>query len=384
MVNYRRTLDLLNEAKNHSLFLFGPRQTGKTSLLKSQFPDSLYFNLLRAETFLRLSGNPGLMREEIAAVSSQAGQPIIVDEVQKLPILLDEVHSLIESERLKFILTGSSPRKLKRGNANLLGGRARTRNLYPLTSNEITDFSLLRAVNFGTMPFIYLSDDPEEDLLAYCGVYLQEEIQAEGAVRRIENFSRFLRSAASMNGQELNFEKVARDISLPSRTVREYFYILSDTLIGRLLEPYTSTTRRKAVSRSKFYFFDIGVANILSNKFRIEPGTEIFGMAFEHIILNEIIAWKSYRRDRREITFWRDYSGNEVDFLIGDDTAIEVKGSGNVHQGHLKGLKTLSEEITLKQKIVVSMDPQPRLAGDIRILPWNIFLDELWGDQFTN
>lgn len=371
------------EAATKSIFLFGPRQTGKTHLLQKQFPSSPYYNLLKSNTFFRLSGYPGLLRQELKSSPPEAGIPVIIDEIQKLPILLDEVHELIESMGLTFILTGSSPRKLKRGGANLLGGRARMRNLFPLSYNEIIDFSLMRAINFGTLPSIYLSDDPEEDLFAYCGVYLQEEIQAEGLSRRIENFSRFLRSAAVMNGQELNFENVSRDLSIPSRTVREYFYILSDTLIGRMIEPFQKTVKRKAVSRSKFYFFDVGVANILSSRFRIEPGSELFGSAFEHLILNEIIAWLHYSRDRRSVTFWRDRSGHEVDFLIGDSCAIEVKGSKMVQNKHLNGLILLAEEIPLKHKIVVSLDLNPRIIGDIRILPWKIFFEELWAGVYV-
>ena len=383
MKEYLRSLDLQREATKKSIFLFGPRQTGKTHLLLKQFPHSPYYNLLKSETFFRLSGNPGLLRQELLSSPPEGGTPVIIDEIQKLPILLDEVHDLIESMGLTFILTGSSPRKLKRGGANLLGGRARIRNLYPLSYKEIPDFSLMRAINFGTLPSIYLSDDPEEDLFAYCGVYLQEEIQAEGLSRRIENFSRFLRSAAAMNGQELNFENVSRDLSIPSRTVREYFYILSDTLVGRMIEPFQKTVKRKAVSRSKFYFFDVGVANVLSSRFRIESGSELFGSAFEHLILNEIIAYLNYSRDRRTVTFWRDRSGHEVDFLIGNSCAIEVKGSKMVQNKHLNGLILLSEEIPLKHKIVVSLDLNSRIIGDIRILPWKVFFEELWAGVYV-
>ncbi len=383
VMRYQRRQNVKHDAAARSLFLFGPRQTGKTSLLRNQFPNALYFNLLQADTFLRLSGNPGLLRERINAHPRVQGEPVIIDEIQKLPILLDEVHDLIESDQRTFILTGNSPRKLKAGNINLLGGRARVRRLFPLVSAEIDDFDLSRALNFGTIPSIYLSEDPEEDLLAYAGVYLQEEIQAEGAVRRIESFSRFLRSAAAMNGGELNFEKVSRALSLPSRTVREYFYILSDTLVGRLLEPFRKTVRRKPVSRSKFYFFDIGVANVLSGRFRIEAGSDAFGPAFEHFILNEIIAWLSYSRDRREVTFWRDQAGHEVDFVIGDEYAVEVKGASHVQKGDMRGLLLLAEEAPMKQKIIVSMEPEPRLSSNgIRILPWKLFLDELWDNAY--
>lgn len=382
MNTYQRSLDLANEAQNKSLFLFGPRQTGKTSLLKASFPDSLFFNLLRADTFLKLSGNPSLIRQEILAQPDKKKHPIIIDEIQKLPGLLDEVHDLIESENARFILTGSNPRKLKSSGVNLLGGRARVRQLFPLTSREISDFSLDKVLNFGSIPSIYLSLEPEEDLLAYCGVYLQEEIQAEGVSRKIENFSRFLRSAALMNGHELNYEKVARDLNLPARTVREYFYILSDTLVGTLLEPYRNTPSRKAVAQSKFYFFDLGVSNILAGRFRVSESAELYGPAFEHFILGEIRAWQSYSKDRRPLHFWRDRSGNKVDFILGDESAIEVKSSTMVHPGQLKGLKFFSQDLALKHKVVVSRDSAPRRIDDIEILPWQVFLDQLWAGLY--
>ena len=380
---FKRLLNLLEPARKRSIFLFGPRQTGKTFLLKQIFPDSPFYNLLLSEHFSRISHRPSIIREELLAQNFQGNTPVIIDEIQKLPVLLDEVHNLIEAYGFRFILTGSSARKLKRGGANFLGGRAWTRNLFPLVFPEVPDFNLQRALNYGTLPFIYQSDSPDEDLLAYCGTYLKEEIQAEGAVRRIDNFSRFLQIAALVNAELLSYESVSRDTTIPARTVRDYFTILEDTLIGVLLPPFGRTTHRKAVSSSKFYFFDVGVGNHLAGRTSIKPKTELFGKCFEHLLFTELRAWLEYTRDTRPLTFWRDYNGHEVDFIIGDEIAIEVKSSELVVDKHCKSLRMLAKEIPLQKKIVVSMDPAPRLLNDIEILPWKEFLTRLWDGSYS-
>jgi predicted AAA+ superfamily ATPase len=323
------------------------------------------------------------MREELLARGPEAAGPVIVDEIQKLPLLLDEVHYLIEEHRLQFILTGSSARKLKHGSANLLGGRAWTRHLFPLVSAEIPGYDLIRAINFGTLPPVYLSDSPWEELEAYCGTYLKEEIQAEGAVRKIENFARFLQTAALVNAELVNFESVARDAAVPARTIRDYFGILEDTLIGTLLPPFGRTIHRKAVSAAKFYFFDLGVCNHLAGRTNISPKTELFGKSFEHLVFTELRAWLHYSRDHRPLTFWRDYAGHEVDFLIGDNTAIEVKSTSQVNEHHLKGLLWFSKETTLKHRIIVSLDPSPRQLCGIDVLPWKEFLGRLWAGELV-
>ncbi len=383
MTTFKRILDITTEARKKSIFLFGPRQTGKTFLLDRTFSDSPMYSLLKSDEFLRISQSPSVIREELALKKdSLGGIPVIIDEIQKLPLLLDEVHFIIESFGLTFVLTGSSPRKLKRGAANLLGGRARTRHLFPLVSHEIPDFNLVRACNFGTLPSIYQSDEPIEDLKSYCGNYLQEEIQAEGLVRKIENFSRFLEMAALLNGTLINMESVSSDTGIASNTLREYFSILEDTLVGSMLRPFKRAVHRKAVSMAKFYLFDVGVSNILAKRGAIQPKSELFGNAFEHFLHNEILAYLSYHRDDRPLTFWRDRNGNEVDFIIGDEAAIEVKASQMVHNRHLKGIKLLSKGIPFKHKIVVSLDPKPRLVDGVQILPYNEFLLQLWSGTF--
>ncbi|MDD5676175.1 MAG: ATP-binding protein [Chitinivibrionales bacterium] len=375
-------MDFKDEAAKKSFFLFGPRQTGKTFLLNHLFPQSLCYNLLHADVFLGLSLRPETIRERVAAGGIKG--PVIIDEIQKMPVLLDEVHAMIESTGATFVLTGSSGRKLRRGGANLLGGRARTRHLFPLVFPEIPQYDFLRIINFGSIPSIYTSDDPAEDLTSYCGNYLKEEIAAEGLVRKIESFSRFLQLAALTNGELLNFTSIASDAGVPPRTVREFFSILEDTLIGAMLPPFSHSGKRKAVSTAKFYFFDVGVANCLAGRSAIKPKTELFGKALEHLVFTELRAYLSYAKDRRELSFWRDRFGHEVDFIVGDSMAIEVKAAALVSEKHLGNLKMLSEEIPFKHRIIVSMDSHPRKIGNIRILPLRHFLESLWGGELQD
>lgn len=373
---YNRVLDIQKIIQRKSLFLFGPRQTGKSFYLKHHFKNSLYYDLLKTDLFFRLTSNPSLLREEILA--DRENKIIIIDEIQKIPILLDEVHFLIEEYGRRFILTGSSARKLKYGASNLLAGRALTRHLYPLVSKEIVDYDLERIINFGTLPAIYDSPEPIEDLEAYAGTYLKEEIQAEGAVRKLQQFSKFLNLASITNTEILNFSSIGSHLGLPAKTIREYFRILEDTLIGILLEPYTKTTKRKATTRAKFYYFDIGVANILANRLSIKPHTELFGKVFEHFICLELHAYLNYNKIRKPLTFWRSKSGYEVDFLIGDNIAIEVKASAMVKDKHCRGLNALAEDLDLEKKIIVSMDSNRRQLGDIMVIPYREFLHLLW------
>src|SRR3989339_14113 len=382
MPYYQRILNLENDAKKRSLFLFGPRLTGKTALLKKTFPATISFNLLLADVFLKLSQRPQLIRETVSAQGAGRLQPIVIDEIQKMPHLLDEVHNMIEEFGLRFILTGSSPRKLKRGGANLLGGRAWTKHLFPLVTKEILNYDLQRILNIGALPLVYDSDEPRKDLAAYVGNYLQEEIQAEGLARKIENFSRFLQTAALMNTEVINFESVARDAQVPPRTIREYFMILQDTLIGTLVVPYAKTEKRKTISSAKFYFFDVGVSNFLAGRQNIQPKTELFGKVFEHFIFTELRAFLNYTDKDHSLCFWRTKTREEVDFIVGDEMAIEVKGTEFVADKHLKGLLALNEEMKFKHNIVVSLDSEPRKIGNTDILPVRMFLEKLWSGDF--
>ncbi len=379
-MSFSRILDLSHDVASRSVFLFGPRQTGKTTLLVQRHPASPWFNLLQGDTFLRLSRNPGRLRQELQQASPDAG-PVVVDEIQKLPSLLDDIHDLIERHGLRFVLTGSSPAKLRHGGTNLLGGRARLRYLMPLVSAEVPDWDMDRAVRYGMIPSIYLSDDPLADLQAYCGTYLRLEVQAEGLVRGVEPFSRFLQTAAQRAGDQVVYERVASQAQVPARTVREFYTVLVDTLIGVMLEPVRlgkAGTRRKAVSRGKFYFFDVGVAHALAGTTGLDDHTSEFGRALEHLVFAELRAWLAYRRDQRPLTFWRTVDGLEVDFVIGDEVAIEVKASKNLAGTDFRGLRAIGEEHAFGRRIMVCREPVRRTVEGIEVIPVREFLTDLW------
>ena len=373
-----RRLDLTGDLTARSVFLFGPRQTGKTTWLRQCFPESVSLNLLHGDVFLRLSREPGRLRQELATVNPAAG-PVVIDEIQKLPGLLDEVHDLIVSRGFRFVLAASSPVKLRRGGVNLLGGRARTRRMFPFVSAEVPDWDLMRAINFGGIPSIHFSDDPLEDLRAYCGNYLRLEVQAEGVVRGVEPFSRFLTAAGASYAQPIVFERLASDAAVPARTVREYFQVIEDTMLGTLVPPFTPRkARRKPVSRARLFFFDVGVANALASVGEIRAGGPSFGPALEQLVFCELSAWLAYARDPRPLSYWRTAEGSEVDFVIGDEVGIEVKATASVTSRDLTGLRRLAAETPLRTRIVVCREPVTRVVEGIRILPVGDFLSALW------
>jgi len=291
---------------------------------------------------------------------------------------LDEVQRLIEAKRLRFFLTGSSARKLRRGQANLLAGRAWQANLFPLTWAELTDahFDLDRYLRYGGLPSVFLSQDPIEELQAYVHTYLSEEIQAEGLVRRLPQFSRFLQVAALSNGQILNFTSIGSDTQVSPSTVREY-YLLEDTLLGFLLPPWTKSRKRKAIATAKFYLFDTGVTHTLAGTRTLERNSDLYGRSFEHWIGMELRAALSYQRTHQELSYWRSTRQHEVDFIIGDEIAIEVKASQRVTTRDGKGLRALQEEGMLKRFYLVSQDPVERIADDIHSVHWQTFLSRL-------
>jgi predicted AAA+ superfamily ATPase len=373
----RRALDLPRLLERKSHFLFGPRQTGKTTLIRETLPRARVYDLLDSTVYLSLSRNPGQLAEELTPDT----RLVAIDEIQRLPELLNEVHRLIEARGVHFLLTGSSARSLRRGGVNLLGGRARTLHLHPLVFDELGEhFDLPRAIARGTIPSIYFSDDPRADLEAYAGTYLQQEVVAEGAVRNVPAFSRFLRVAALCNGTIVNFTKVANDAQVPRTTVYEYFDILKDTLIVRELPAWRSSIRRKPVASSKYYFFDIGVASALQGR-TVSPGTTEFGWALETYLMHEVSAHADYRSGD-ELAFWRSTSGYEVDFIIGDHTAVEVKSTPTVSPRDLKPLRALAEEKLLKRYVCVSLEPRPRTVDGLTILPWWGFLEALWAGEY--
>jgi uncharacterized protein len=378
--NMFRRKQILEGSGNESLFLWGARQTGKSTLLKKMFPDALWFDLLLSDSFFRYKTNPNQFRQVILANKPES--TVVVDEIQKLPELLDEIHWLMVNHSARFILSGSSARKIIRSGFNLLGGRALRYELYPLIQAEIPDFDLLKALNHGLLPRHYLSDSPGKLLEAYIGNYLRDEIAAEAKIRNLKAFTQFLEAAAFSNGEMVNYSNIASDCGVSHNTIREYFQILEDTLIGRFVPSFQKRPKRKVIGSPKFYYFDVGIAGKLLKRGRIEAGSEAFGNAFEHFIYQELHAHSSYSEKKYGIYYWRTTSQIEVDFILGDhEVAIEVKGTNNVQGRHLKGLKSFAEEYTVKKLILVSDDPLERKIGEISVLPWKIFLERLWADE---
>ena len=361
---------------NRSAFLWGPRKTGKTTLLRQQFSHACWIDLLDYDLFLLLSQRPTKLRQILEAQSSET---VVIDEVQKIPHLMDEIHWLIENKGFRFILSGSSARKFRRGKVNLLGGRAWRFELYPLVTKELKDFNLEKALISGLMPSHYLSSHSEMDLKAYVHDYLKEEIQAEALTRNLPAFSKFLQSAAITNGMLLNYSNAARETGVSVKTIREYYQILEDTLVGRQLFPWKKLKKRRLIKTSKFFFFDTGIVSALLNYRSLTPGTREYGRAFEHFILQECWAYRHYSGLDFPISFWRTASGAEVDLILGDaEVAIEIKSSENAGD-RTKGLHLFHEEHKCRKSFIVSKDPLPRkLSSKISVLPWHIFCEMLW------
>jgi len=370
--------------RGQSTFLWGPRKTGKTTYLRSAFPDSLRYDLLDTDLLLELTKRPALLRERIAAAGARARRrPIIIDEVQKVPSLMDEVHGLIENRGLRFILCGSSARKLKRGRANLLGGRAWRHEMHPLVSAEVKSLDLLTALNRGMIPSHYRDARYERSLQAYVRDYLKEEIFDEGLARNMPAFSRFLDAVGYTHGELTNYANIARDCGVDAKTVKGYYQILADTLLGAMIEPYKRRQERRVISKAgKFYLFDVGVAGALTKRRLTEERGEPFGRAFEHFILMEILAHRSYEHLDYDVNFWRTKSGLEVDFVLArGEVAIEVKGTRRVDQPEFRSLKAFSEEHRPRQAIMVCNERVSRDHEGIRVLPWREFLESLWAGR---
>jgi predicted AAA+ superfamily ATPase len=368
------------DSEQESIFFLGARQTGKTTLLKTLFPDALWFDLLISSQYERLSKSPDILRETVLA--NRNVSLVIIDEIQLIPMLLNEVHWLISNCGTRFILSGSSPRKILRSEVNLLGGRALRYELYPLVSVEIPDFDLLRAINHGLLPRHYDAAKPDKFISAYVGSYLQDEIVTEARIRNVGTFARFLEMAAITNGEMVNYTNIASDCGVSTTTVKEYFHILEDTLIGRFLPSFQKRPKRRVITAPKFFLFDVGITNYLLHRGRIEQGSELFGKAFEHFIYQEIYAHSRYSGKEYPIYYWRTASQIEIDFVLGDhEVAIEVKATGQANHRHLKGLKAFSQEYEVKKMILISNDPLPRLVDNMTILPWKIFLERLWAGE---
>lgn len=368
----------LEEIQDDSLFLWGARQTGKSTLLNLLFPNAVYYDLLKVDTFTKLRINPSLLREQVESFAP--GTIVIIDEVQKLPVLLDEVHWLMVNRDTRFILCGSSARKLRRSGVNLLGGRALSNRLYPLVSAEIPDFDLNRAINNGMIPRHYLVGNAKRRLASYVGDYLQQEIIAEAITRDLASFTRFMTVAAINDSEVVNYTRIAADCGVSATTVKEYFAILQETMIGYLIPAFTNAIKRRVVQAPKFYYFDVGIVNQLLNRNNLSQGSSEYGHAFEHLIIQELIAFLDYKMIDKKLTYWRTYDNNyEVDAIIGNgEYAIELKSSVDIKPHHLRGLKAFATEYPNARLIVVSNESMARKVDGINILPVHLFLSKLW------
>lgn len=367
--------------QRQSAFLWGPRKTGKSTYLKAKFPNSLVYDFLKTDLFLEFSKRPSILRERLQAKDEGVLEhPIILDEVQKVPQLLDEVHWLIENKSLRFILCGSSARKLKRGKANLLGGRAWRYEMFPLVTAELDNLDLLRALNRGLIPIHYFQDNYKKSLKAYTLDYLKEEVFDEGLTRNIPAFSRFFDAMGFSHGELTNFSNIARECGVDSKTVKEYYHILKDTLLGNFVEPFKKKQNRQVITRaSKFYLIDVGVAGTITKRHIDQTRGEAFGKAFEHFIFMELLAYNVYNEIDYRINFWRTKTGLEVDFILGDgEVAIEVKGSGQVENKALRPLNAFIEIYSPRKAFVVCNEKEERVVGNVRIMPWRKFLYNLW------
>jgi predicted AAA+ superfamily ATPase len=376
---FQRKLSPLNQ----TFFLFGPRGTGKSTWIAQHFAEaSAQYDLLSTSEALRLSRRPGALYDELQGL--KAGSWVIIDEVQKVPALLDEVHRLIETKKLRFVLSGSSARKLKRDGANLLAGRARTLQLFPLVSAEI-GFQLEweKQLCIGTLPIAYTGDDPELYLSSYVETYLQEEIKAEALTRNIGAFSRFLEVAARQSGQVTNVSTIARDAQVARQTVQGYFEVLVDTLIGFWLNPWKLKRSTKQVGHPKFYLFDSGVLRALSGRLPYPPLPEETGVLFETFFLNELRAYLSYSKKSYTLHFWRSHDGVEVDVLCETRSgfvAIECKSSLRWETKFNRGLDRIREELGRERTRTfgVYLGERPLVSGNVKVYPAIDFLRMVW------
>ena len=379
--NFERKLALPSNGES-TFFLWGPRQTGKSTLLKQSFPQALWIDLLKPEEFRRYSERPELLREEVRA---QKKNFVVIDEIQKVPSILDEVHWLHENDNINFALCGSSARKVKRGHANLLGGRGLRYELFGLSLSECSPhLNLDQLLNRGYLPRIALSEEHKKLQNSYIATYLKEEIAEESLVRRLPAFSNFLSTSALSDTETTNFSTIARDTGVSSETIKSYYDILCDTMVGRFLEPYRRRPKRRIVSSPKFYFSDIGLVNHLTKRGTLSQGSELYGKAFENWVFHELNAYNIYCDRFADFFYWQLSSGIEVDFIVNHiDCAIEAKSSQKVNASHLNGLRQLSiDHPETQRRIVVCNESKSRLTEDqIEILTPSDFVQKLWGQE---
>ena len=367
----------LNSELEDNVFLFGARQTGKSTFLRQRFPDSVYIDLLDTTLKSRFRRTPSLLYDMLC--DKEQGTVVVIDEIPEVPELLNEVHRLMSEKGILFVLCGSSARKLKRKGYNTLGGRACPVYLFPFVSAEIENFDLQHAITYGLLPPHYLAKNPHRRLSAYIDVYLKEEIKEEALVRNLNAFQRFLEVAALTDGELVNYNNIAQDCGVSVNTVKSYFEILDDTLLGFMVPAFTRTMKRRLVSSPRFYYFDVGVANHLLHRGQLVRGTADYGHAFEHLVIQELRAWLSYSESDERLSFWRTYTGVEVDAVIGDArVAIEIKSVEEVLPRHLKGLKAFAFDYEGCRLIIVSLDKINRRMGDVDCLYVLDFFKMLW------
>lgn len=369
----------LNLPKKQSAFLWGPRKVGKSYWISHHLSNTPLIDFLKTDVFADYASRPSLLRERY---QNHKGL-IVIDEVQKIPRILDEVHWMIENTECSFLLTGSSARKLRRGHANLLAGRAWKKAMVPLSSQEVDEFDLEKIMVSGLLPPHYLSLNPLEDLRAYVSDYLKEEIAAEALIQNIPAFSEFLRVAAITSSELINYVNIARETGVSHKVVRTYFDILEDTYLGFRVSPWKKSKNRRMILTEKFYLFDIGVTNYLAKRVP-KIGSAEFGKSFEQYILMELRAYQAYKKPDLPIYFWRTSTGQEVDFILGElDLALEIKGSSNVHEGDIRPIAALIDDAPVKKAVIVSLDKQHRiLERGIEVLPWRMFIERLWSGEF--
>ena len=375
----------LPPSSTETFFLWGPRQTGKTTLLRSTYPDARWVDLLKADEYRRYGVRPERLREELEERPPRPGQQIVIDEIQKVPALLDEVHWLIENRGLHFALCGSSARRVRRGGVNLLGGRAFRYGLGGLSAVEVgEDFDLDRMLSRGYLPRIYQSPSYGRLLDAYIAVYLKEEVMAEGLARSLPVFSDFLEAAAFSDGELVNFKNIARECGVSGPTIKGYFQILEDTLLGAWLPAFRKRAKRRVIGAPKFYFADVGVINRLARRGDVSPGSSEYGKAFENWVFHELSLSLAYGESGQPLSYWRLAGGTEVDFIVGDmEVAVEAKSSANITSDHLRGLRSLvRDHPEVKRCVVVCRESRPRRTADgIEILPAVAFVERLWSGE---
>ena len=384
---YNRVLDVA-AMPSESCFLWGARQTGKSTLLRATYPKALYFDLLLSDLYRSLLAQPSVLRQEVLAYTvrtSETAPVVVVDEVQKVPDLLDEVHWLIENTPARFVLCGSSARKLRRGHANLLGGRANRYELLPLSYREIPAFDLDRALTAGLLPRHYNSENPRRLLQAYVADYLREEVAAEALTRNVPAFSRFLDTVGLTNGAIVNYQAVASDCGVSAPTVREYYQILQDTLVGFEVPAFRKTEKRRVVAAPKWYLFDVGVAGFLGKRGAVLPGSTEYGKAFEHFMIMEMRAHSLYSGLSYPLRYWRTGSGFKVDAVLGEgEVIVEVKSTDTITYRDLKGIRAFREEANARHAVLACMVSAPRRTEDgIEILPWREFLSRLNAGEYV-